>query len=191
MSFLIAAVVFVGSLGALNLVLMIGVIKRLREHTERLSAFRPRTTDIEVGTEIGAFRTVTVDDEPLAQESLADDTLVAFFSPTCGPCKTSLPSFVAHARGLAGGRNRVLATVVGDADAAAPFVAELSPVARVVVESPAGTVSTAFGTRAFPTLLRVGRDDGGRLVVTSSHVDVAPNGDMAADVDGATAHVVA
>ncbi|MFI0813384.1 TlpA family protein disulfide reductase [Streptomyces echinatus] len=191
MFFLTVAVVFVGLLGALNLILMIGVIKRLREHTERLSAFSPQTSDIEVGTEITAFRAVTVDDEPLTLESLGDDTLVAFFSPSCGPCKTTLPSFVAHARSLPGGRNRVLATVVGDTDAAEQFVAELKPVARVVVEPPAGTVSTAFGARAYPTLLRVGRGDGGRLVVTASRVDLATDGDPAAEAGSTTAHVVA
>jgi hypothetical protein len=113
-----------------------------------------------------------VEGEPLRQGSLSEEMLVAFFSPTCEPCRKKLPKFVDYARTLPGGRDRVLAAVVGDAEEAATFVAELSPVARVVAEPHDGALGTAFKARSFPTLLRVAPDGEGRLVVTANHVDL-------------------
>ncbi|MFI0714975.1 TlpA family protein disulfide reductase [Streptomyces inhibens] len=178
MSFLMAAVVFVGALCMLDLVLTLGVIKRLREHSELLSGVsgpgsRFDTLDMAVGEEVGEFATSTVDGEPLTHGMLAADTLVAFFSPGCQPCKEKMPKFVDHARTLPGGREQVLVAVVGDPAEAAAFVAELSPVARVVVEEgPDEPLSAAFRARSFPTLLRVAPDGHGRILVTANRVDL-------------------
>ncbi|MEQ4301017.1 redoxin domain-containing protein [Plantactinospora sp. B6F1] len=171
MPFLIAALVITGLLCVLNLILTLGVIKRLREHTELLSTIAQGPPAIEVGQVVGEFETTTVDHEALTRDALTGDTLVAFFSPTCGPCKEKLPKFVEHVRALPG-RDRSLAVVVGDRDQAQAFVADLRPVTRVVVEAGDGALSSAFRARAYPTLLRVGRDDAGRLVVTANKVEV-------------------
>ncbi|MEU1054273.1 hypothetical protein [Streptomyces sp. NPDC005876] len=173
MPFLIAALTLVGSLCLLDLILTVGVIKRLREHTELLAnvggAGNGRAS-ITVGEEVGDFAVSTVDGERLARDLLAGETLVAFFSPTCQPCKEKLPKFLEYARTLPGGRDRVLATVVGDAEASAALVAELTPVARVVVEEYDGALSAAFQAKAYPTVLKVARDGAGRLIVTDDDV---------------------
>ncbi|BDM74623.1 hypothetical protein HEK616_81100 (plasmid) [Streptomyces nigrescens] len=176
MSFLIAAVVFVGALCTLDLVLTLGVIKRLREHSERLSGTsgpggRFDTLDMAVGEEVGEFTTSTVDGERLSRGMLAADTLVAFFAPGCQPCREKMPAFVDHARALPGGRAQVVAVVVGDPAEAAAFVAELSPVARVVVEEgPEDPLSAAFRARSFPTVLRVSPYGDGRVLVTANRI---------------------
>ncbi|MBL1090752.1 MULTISPECIES: TlpA disulfide reductase family protein [unclassified Streptomyces] len=176
MSFLIAAVVFVGMLCTLDLVLTLGVIKRLREHSERLSGTsgpgsRFDTLDMAVGEEVGEFATSTVDGERLTRGMLAADTLVAFFAPGCQPCREKMPAFVDHARALPGGRAQVVAVVVGDPAEAAAFVTELSPVARVVVEEgPDEPLSAAFRARSFPTLLRVSPHGDGRVLVTANRI---------------------
>ncbi|MET7301346.1 hypothetical protein [Embleya sp. NPDC005575] len=160
---------------ALDLVLTLGVIRRLREHAELLSSGGGSgdPLDMAVGEEVGEFSTSMVDGEPLTRGMLAEETLVAFFSPGCEPCREKLPRFVEHARTLPGGRDRVLAAVVGDAGEAAAFVAELSPFARVVVEAgPDDALGRAFRARSYPTLLRVAPDDAGRLVVTANRVDL-------------------
>jgi thiol-disulfide isomerase/thioredoxin len=170
MSFLIAAVVLLGVLTALNLFLTIGVVKRLREHTGMLADAANPGTAIGAGEPVGEFVSSTVDGESLARADLVGDTLVAFFSTTCEPCEEKLPKFVDFARTLHGGRDQALAVVVGDPSLAAWDVADLTPVARVVVEATDGAVSTAFGVRGYPTVLRVGPGADGQLVVTDDKV---------------------
>ncbi|GII62209.1 hypothetical protein Skr01_22940 [Sphaerisporangium krabiense] len=172
MPFLIAAVACIGLLCLLDLILTLGVIKRLREHTELL-ATRPSggaPMYPAVGEEVGEFSTATVEGRRLSRADLDDETLVGFFSPECQPCKEKLPGFVEFARSLSGGRERVLAVIVSAGDDPGPFLAALSPVARVVVEEPGGALSGAFMVGAYPALLRVTKDGGGRLIVTSNRV---------------------
>jgi hypothetical protein len=173
MLFLTTAVVLVGMLCTLDLVLTIGVIKRLREHTTMLTKRGGGPPSIELGDEVGRFTTTTTDGETLTPELIADNTLVAFFSTTCGPCLAKLPRFAEYARAKAGGRDRVLAVVAGDDSAV--FVDALGPVARVVVEGANGTegvVGAAFQVQAYPVLLMVGREGDGRLVATAVGIDI-------------------
>ncbi|MET8221600.1 TlpA family protein disulfide reductase [Streptomyces hirsutus] len=170
MPVLIAVVVLVGMLCTLNLVLTLGVIKRLREHTEILGSVQGDPVRLEVGQEVGEFDTSTILGEPLMRDLLSGPILFGFFSPTCEPCRDKLPRFVEYARQQPGGRSSVIATVVGDADAAAEFVTELSQVAHVVVEDPEGAMGTALGIRAFPSVLRAERETDGRLVVVDDDV---------------------
>ncbi|MGK5545642.1 TlpA disulfide reductase family protein [Streptomyces sp. URMC 127] len=184
MGVLAAAIVLVGLVCTLDLVLTLGVVKRLREHTEELARLNGvgKAPVIAVGEAVGDFLATTVDGESLTDDSLTGDTLVAFFSPTCEPCKAKMPKFVEYARALPGGRNQVVATVVGDAEEAAAFVHELSPVARVVVEGHEGALSRAFRAEAYPTVLRAAPDPSGRLVITANDVDVTAEQPAAAAI---------
>ncbi|WFB10373.1 TlpA family protein disulfide reductase [Streptomyces sp. LX-29] len=171
MPFLIAAVILVGVLCVLDLILTLGVVRRLREHTELLAnANSGLPAGIAVGEEIGDFTAATVDGETLRRADLDGETVVAFFSPTCQPCRRKMPKFVEFAKAMPGGRDRVLAAVIGDPDEAAEFAAQLGPVARVVVEGDDSGLVEAFRTSAFPTLLRVSPDEAGRLVVKATDV---------------------
>jgi hypothetical protein len=171
MFFLTTAVVLVGLLCALDLVLTLGVIRRLREHTDLLAELRGGPGVIAVGEPVDEFVTSTVDGEEFGSAALTGETLVAFFSPDCRPCKEKMPWFIEYARTRPGGRDQVMAVVVGDADEAAPAAADLSPVARVVVEAAGGPLNTAFKVRAYPSVLVVERT-GGRLLVRSNQVDL-------------------
>ncbi|MEU4475156.1 hypothetical protein [Micromonospora sp. NPDC023888] len=172
MPILVAALVLVGLLCALDLILTLGVVQRLRKHGALLAEVVSPSPDLEVGQEIGEFETTTVAGEPVTPGLLGSGTLVGFFSPTCGPCKDKLPAFVSHVRGLPAGQGTPLAVVIGEPDQATDFLTKLTPVARVVVERGDGPVSQAFGVRAYPTLLRVDRDDADRLVVGANRVEV-------------------
>ncbi len=77
MPVVLAALVIVGMLCALNLILTLGVIKRLREHAALLAGGPPT---IAVGEAIGEFSVRTVHGDPLSDRSLGDETLVAFVS---------------------------------------------------------------------------------------------------------------
>ncbi|MFE7756766.1 TlpA disulfide reductase family protein [Streptomyces sp. NPDC057418] len=176
MSFLIGAVVLVGLLCTLDLILTLGVIKRLREHGEQLAARTEGAAPpaLGVGEEVGRFTSVTVEGERVDRELLDDETLVAFFSPNCTPCREKLPAFLAHARERSGGRRRVLAVVAGNAEGGERFVEALGPVALVVREDYDGPVGAAFKAQAYPTLLLVAPDAAGRLVVTADQVRLNP-----------------
>lgn len=173
MSILIAAVVLVGLIGVVNLLLAVGVIKRLREHTELLSAGDRREQPvIGVGEEVTGFSTSTTDDQVLDRDCLDARTLIGFFSPTCRPCREKLPDFIEFARSVPGGRDRVVAAVVGEPDLAEAMVAELSPVARVVVEDHNGPLTSAFKVRAYPVAVVVEPDGRGRPVVVEERVEL-------------------
>jgi protein-disulfide isomerase len=156
MVYLAFAVALVGALCVLDLLLTVGVIRRLREVTEQLAAAPGLATMLPrpaPGFAVADFSTVTEDGEPLTRADLPPRTLVGFFSPTCAPCKELLPDFLDHAAQSPGGRALTLAVVIGTPAEAAPLARQLAPVARVVVEHPDGALSAAFSTAAYPTLL--------------------------------------
>lgn len=174
MAYLGAAVAVVGMLCILDLLLTYGVIRRLRIHTEQLTAGyggsgNPRSLPGR-GSRIGDFAANTVDGRPVEPGMFARETVVGFFSPTCGPCKDMLPLFVEHAAEVLDGRSRVLAVVVSDPQEAASLVSVLEPVAQVVVEQRDGAMSGAFSVTGFPSLFVVNED---RTIVASGHTMAA------------------
>ncbi|WP_440066663.1 hypothetical protein [Streptosporangium sp. OZ121] len=167
-------VVLVGAvmvLCALDIVLTVGVARRLRAQGEllarqvaSLSAGYPLPGALspvmrEAGERLGVFRAVAGDGTPVDEGFFADaSTLVAAFSVGCPACEERLPEFVRFAPAFAG-RERVLALVVG-ADGAAEKAALLEAVATVVVEKThGGPVCGSLGVRAYPALAIV--DPGG------------------------------
>jgi thiol-disulfide isomerase/thioredoxin len=156
MAYLAAAVTLVGIIAAVDLLLTVGVVRRLREHSAELAGLRgPGAGDagLPVGTPVGDFTATDLTGRPVGVGS--GRTLVGFFSPGCGPCKERMPDFVAHAAGRPGGPGAVLAVVVGEAAEAAAMVDPLLRVATVVVEPEDGPVQRAFGVGGFPTFVLV------------------------------------
>jgi cytochrome oxidase Cu insertion factor (SCO1/SenC/PrrC family) len=173
MLYLAVAVVLVGVLTLLNLVLVFGVIRRLREHTALLST-RAEMPELmrPAGEHADEFAATTVDGDPVSRDLLAGRTLVAYLSTNCAPCRKRLPEFVSVAEGFPGGRSQVLAVVSSsgpDDPAAAEYAERLAGVARVVVEPGLGPVSTAFGVSGFPAFAVV--EEQGRIA--ASNVDLA------------------
>ncbi|WP_167530745.1 TlpA family protein disulfide reductase [Microbispora hainanensis] len=164
---MVATMVLIGMLSALNLLLSVGVIRRLREHSAELATLRSGGTApnggpfplgevaLPDGSPIGEFTAVTVDGEPVTLGTFGVRPLVGFFSPGCTPCEEQLPAFVEFATGRPGGRDTRLAVVVGTGEEAAKTVERLNPVATVVVESDDGPVQKAFGVTGFPAFILV------------------------------------
>jgi hypothetical protein len=180
MSLLAATLAVVATATALNLLLTVGVVKRLREHTALLSDLDGTAPVIAVGEEVGDFTASTVSGTPVSRADLTEETLVGIFSVTCRPCRETVGDFAAYARTVRGGRGHVLAVVVGDRDEAESFVSTLAPVAHVVVEDSGGPVGAAFQARAYPTMLRIAPDADGRLVVVANRVEVGRPAALAA-----------
>jgi hypothetical protein len=163
---LAVAVVFVAVLCVLDLLLTLGVIRRLREHTSRLenlevAGYTANSLPV-VGEKVGEFTATTVDGTSLSRDSLMRETLVGFFSPTCVSCKEKLPDFVDHARRWVNDRRQVLAVVTGPVELAGEMVESLRPLGITVVDGVRGPVSSAFKADYTPMFCLL--DDTGTVI---------------------------
>ncbi|MEO3748742.1 hypothetical protein [Plantactinospora sp. B5E13] len=161
-----AATVTLTAICVLNLVLTLGMVRRLNRLTPPVGAgdaaapagARPADAAPSVagpglpapGTKVRDFTAVTTDGTTLGRAELTGRGLVAFFLTGCTSCHHLLPEFVAYADSFPGGRERVLAVVVTGKGGPDDLVRRLSPVARVTIEPVGGPVSTAFGVDGFP-----------------------------------------
>jgi thiol-disulfide isomerase/thioredoxin len=169
--FIAGGVVVAVVLTVLNLVLTIGVIRRLREHNELLSArpaMGPADVMLGVGETPDDFTVLATDGERVSRETLTGEQLVGFFSPGCGPCEELVPRFAERAAAL--GRSHVLAVVAAGPEEADTFLSRLEPVARVVLDrdTDPDSVSRAFKVRGFPAICQLDAD----RVVTGSGPEI-------------------
>ncbi|GAA2431226.1 hypothetical protein GCM10010191_51190 [Actinomadura vinacea] len=161
-----AAITVVGVLCLANIVLTLAVIRRLNEQG-RLLAERgrapapgfPPPLEVEPGERVGDFTVTAMDGEPVSRADLRGSTLMAFMAPGCQSCEHSLPEFVARAGSAPGGRDRVLAVVLGNGPGREEMCAELAPVARVLTEEEeGGPLIRAFGVGALPAFAVLAED---------------------------------
>ncbi|EXG82800.1 hypothetical protein [Cryptosporangium arvum] len=174
MAVLVAAVVVVGAVALANLVFTFGVVRRLREHTELLNRLGEGGLSgrnlLGPGRQAGPYTATAVDGTRVSGDGPDSPTLVGFFSLGCEPCTVKRPLFADAAREHPGGRDRVLAVVVGDdgdGDVSA-YLDELTPVSRVVRELPTGELPTAFRVDAYPAFALVDAD--GTVLASGSAV---------------------
>lgn len=188
-TFLVALVVLVGAVAVLNLLLTVGVIRRLRQHSERLSTMSAIDGPLgelvlDAGERVGEFAGSTTDGEPVSRELLSGQTLVGVFSPDCGACNEQLPKFVARAARFTGGRGQVLAVLTGDAERVEPYRQQLAPVARVVIEAPMeGPIASALKVRGWPAYAVL--DGAGMVVASGPSLDQLPMATPAGATAGA------
>jgi hypothetical protein len=173
MTIVIAAMSLVGILAALNLILTLGVIRRLREHTGQLNRLSPAEQGpliLSPGERPAEFRATTIDGREVTRAGLPSPALVGFFSPDCGPCKEWLPRFTEAAAASTGRTLAVVVAMSGAADAEVDAeVAGLRGVADVVVEEPDGPVQQAFLVRGWPAMCRLSETG---TVLTSDNDEV-------------------
>lgn len=157
MSVALAVAILVGLLTVLNLALTIGVVRRLREHTELL-ANRPRQVTVKVmagpGERSKPFDAVTVDGDLISDADLTGGrTLVGILANGCTSCEERRPEFVELASRFPGGRDRVLAVLVSGSEDADLSVerAMIEPVARLALqERPGMGITEALGVTGYP-----------------------------------------
>lgn len=156
MPYLIVAVVLIGVLCMLNLLLTVGVIRRLRKQAASAASLPPMAEGLAIGEKMPQFAATTTDGEPISDELLERSALIGFFSPSCEPCRELMPRFIDHARRTSAA---VLAVVVTDSnEEAVADVERLAEVARVVVEAPHAAIQSAFQVAGYPTLFMIGAD---------------------------------
>lgn len=172
--FLGAVTLLCVSLTLVNLVLTLGVIRRLREHSEKFTALaksapRPEPM-IGPGKRPAPFSATAVDGTLVSHRDLTEGSLVAFFSPTCDSCAEWLPRFVEAAAALPRGQRQALAVVIASEHLSnSEMVAKLRPVATVVVEGEKGPIAEAFEVTGYPAM---GRLDENGAVLTHRPADV-------------------
>jgi peroxiredoxin len=157
---------FVAALTVLNFILILGLLRQSRRHSEHISVLtRARTPNYELlsrGTQVPDFAVTTVAGE---QWSLADvagaPSLFGFFMVHCPPCKAKVPEFTAYVRRATAQGASALAVVIGEEELAAEYVRELEEVMPVVVEAPGGPVLSAFSVTNYPAFFAL--DPSGRV----------------------------
>lgn len=169
MTVLITAVVLVGMLCALDLLLTLGVIRRLREHTSMLAKARdlvPGVIGLEPGQSPAPFSAMTTAGDIVRDP--AGLRVVAFFSSSCSACPERVPPFVTYLTEHAVERDSVLAIIESSGDEPPPYLPQLAGAARVCVEEPDGEVARAFRVTGFPAFCVLGED--GSLVTSGYEV---------------------
>lgn len=152
------AVALVGALGILNLLLSIGVVRRLRRHTELLANRAPVDDDVpasavSVGTRVGALRARSTLGAELVFEEGPEPLLVAVLSPDCSPCRERLPLLLEHVE--RDPRARVLAVVLEEGGLEAEMVERLEPAVPVAVEPWGGDLPRLLEVEGTPSFVTV------------------------------------
>jgi hypothetical protein len=168
--YLSVATALVASISMLNLVLVLGIIRRLREHTALLStrSAGPRQDAapmLRAGNTVEPFVATATTGETVSPASFRDGTIVGFLSVNCPACQVAIPEFVALARDAPGGRENVVAVLIGPPPETAALAAELAPVALIIQEGVEGDVARAFQVVGVPSFAVVQQD--GLITATS------------------------
>ena len=176
MPFLTALVALIGAVCLLDLVLTLGVMRKLREHAAvlaRSAAEAERPPMLAAGAVAAPFEAVDTAGEPVSRDALTGRTLVGFFSPSCNACTEQMPGFLTDAAAFPGGRDRVLAVIAAsEGEDTSAYRDRLGTAARVVVEPHQTGIAKALGVRGLPTFCVL--DGTGRVLQTGLPSDRSP-----------------
>lgn len=169
MEYLLAGLVLVAALTALNLVLTTALVRRWRarasapptaHHHGPASSGGEPDLGIAPGDRMPRFTATTIDGATVTGDDLAGrPALIAFLSLDCSSCDDSVPEFGEHAHRVREAGGQVLATVVGVDAAGSELAARLVDIAdHVVPEFLDAPLGTAFGVRFYPGFAHYGPD---------------------------------
>ncbi|MEU5878623.1 hypothetical protein [Spirillospora sp. NPDC047279] len=179
MSYSAATVTIIGVLSLINIALTLGVIRRLgdleRAPAASGGASGPEAPPMTVkpGARVGDFAVTAVDGGAVSSTELSGPTLVAFLAPGCQACDFSVPGFIERAEQTPGGREHVLAVLMGAPQFGEELRERLAPVARVLTEEEEnGPLAQAFGVLGLPAF---GVLSDGRMVASDALPERLPD----------------
>jgi hypothetical protein len=167
MAALLSAVVVVGLVTALNLVLTAGMIRRIKDHEQRLSEIgtgegEAPAAQPPVGAPVPDFTVSTTTGQQITNTELGKDGYIGFFAVGCPPCEQQLPDFVRFLHGV-DGTPALIVIEAPTAEAAASYLAAADGM-PVVVDTGDGLVGR-FGVNRFPSMAHL--SDG--VVAANAH----------------------
>jgi hypothetical protein len=154
MALLSAVVGVLAVVTALNLLVTLALVRRLRGIEARAGSTAGPALPAP-GLPVGDFIETAIGGESVNTAALGTEALVAFLSPGCDPCRTVADAMLTRRDRLP---ETVIALLAGDPDdaAAVAFATDLGVVATVAFIEVSGPAAKAFGgIRDFPTLVRV------------------------------------
>lgn len=159
MALLASVVAVVGVLCILNLLLTLGVVRRLREHGAMIAA--ANMTELPViglakSDPVPPFSVVTIDGETLTNESGL--RVMAFLSSSCSICPERVGPFADYIRSHRIPRDGVLTVAVGPASEPPPYLDGLADLTKVCVEQDDSGVARAFKVNGFPAFCLLDAD---------------------------------
>jgi hypothetical protein len=175
---LVAAVAVVGALCLIDLLLTLGVIRRLREHTEmitRLNVPEVPVIGLAAGESPAAFSAVTVSGDPVSGP--AGLRLAAFFSSSCSMCPERVPPFIQYLADHQIAKEHVLTVVLGSDDEPPAYLDRLAEVTLACAHGEDSDVAKAFKAVGFPAFCLLNVD--GAVLATSYDPAMLPEPAMA------------
>jgi hypothetical protein len=170
---LTAAVVLFGAVTTLNLILTLGVIKRLREQADQLASggggAQELTPLLNAGELPAEFTTTSVDGDVVSRDGPAGLRLLAFVSPLCDMCAAQIPDLLDRAAHMPGGRDNVIVVTVGKGAEVAEYGEQFRPVAQVVHETGTGAITRAYKLGGLPAFGLIDHD--GRVLTSTVAID--------------------
>ncbi|MFC9974644.1 hypothetical protein ACFVH6_27445 [Spirillospora sp. NPDC127200] len=167
-------IAIVGAACLLDLLLSLGVIRRLREHSEileKLALLADGNLPVARQESISPFLATTVDGQGISPADIPDQALAAFFAADCDSCRAQAPRLAEWAKNQDLDKDQIL--VVIDAMTADPMamVEVLAPVANVVIDAEGTPVTKAFPVSGFPSYCEI-RD--GAVIAVHAEVGDLP-----------------
>jgi hypothetical protein len=169
------AVIALALLVLVDLLLTFAILRRLREHEERLSQLSERPVGgPEIGQPLPRFETVTVDGGLLDSTALlGGESVVAVFSTSCHGCEQQAPRFVEVASQMALTGRRIITLLIDDGQQEDhPLRQVLSRAGLLVIESHDGSLKAAIGPQLLPSYYLFTAE--GLLVAKAPSVDALP-----------------
>lgn len=169
-SVLLAVVIVVVGVTALNLLFTIGLVRRVREHEAQIAALG--ATGEHLGIPLGAYVPNVEVLDVRAQEispTWPGDTVVGFFSTTCDACREHLPEYLAWASQR--DRLQTICVIDGPTDDALEMARGADDVARLVLAPHAKALADGFAITGVPVLFQV---VAGRVLASGLRVTERP-----------------
>ncbi|MFG2894823.1 TlpA family protein disulfide reductase [Streptomyces sp. NPDC048248] len=163
---LVLGLILVGAISALNLVILLVVLRRWSElETSGVAAHGYSSTDlrrsgIQVGDPLPRFSSRALDGAEVTEKSLlGSEALIGFFSRTCNACVEAVPYFARHAEQLRASGGTTIAIVHGIDSADSKLAIMLDSVADIIIPEDIGAaLSRRFGAKHYPSYVLYGPD---------------------------------
>ncbi|GGY03493.1 TlpA family protein disulfide reductase [Streptomyces tanashiensis] len=172
MIFVVVGMVLVGALGLLNLALSLAIVRRLRRQEEQRRTVDPNSpSGPEVGTDLPAFTTPTLDGEVFTSASLAGGpAALSFITTSCGACDQFVADMPEFAAQIGLDASRIVVVIAGEPVKARQMADQLDGLATVVYEEAPGDIASLYSITATPTTVITDAD----LKVTARHTGTKP-----------------